>query len=131
VSVGLTVHVSGSLVEIKAKLLLLKQIIAQCEVEGFDGFDIEFLYRYNSVNDSVVCEDCLPHHGNTYNGGYVQGEFPKVTQIPKQALDTGGGGNSLYPNVHSDEFTCRCNLDLINAGEACANLLSKKMLVIT
>jgi hypothetical protein len=116
---GFTVHISGSLEQIREKLLLVKQVIAECEAVGFDSFDMEFVYRYVTMLDNRVCADCLPYHGVTFQGGYVQSEFPRCRQA---------WGNTIDPCKHDGD---RCYLRLINGPEACATLLSKALQVVT
>jgi len=127
--------VSGSLEEVRAKLLLIKQIIADCEARGFSPFELEFIYKFLTVKDKHVCPKCEPLHNTLHRGSYVQGAFPNAVSASEVAEALGSIGDNqydLYPNMHNGgDYSCRCYVKLTNAAEGCAALLSKELIAVT
>lgn len=110
----MSIIVTGSLSEIKAKLQRMKKVVDLRMQQGYDPLSFEFNYRYGAFNDA--CDDCLPLNGTFYRGPYIVSEFEDSIQLD---------GVTWAVDKHRH---CRCELFLINAREACTKMLTYELM---
>jgi hypothetical protein len=112
--------VSGSLSQIRDKLMRIKATLKAREATGYSVYAHSFVYRYTPAGEDA-CPKCLPMQGELYNGEYVQEDFPHNEPVRAGLIYAHQG--TAYHEAHR----CRCTFVLTNMGQAIITMLLGEM----
>ena len=112
--------VSGSLSQIRDKLMRIKVTLKAREATGYSVYAHSFVYRYTPAGDDA-CPTCLSMGGELYRGTYVASDFPDNTPATAGLIYAHQG--TAYHAAHR----CRCTFVLTNMGQAILTMLLNEM----
>lgn len=121
--------VSGTLSEIKNKILIMSAIIKFRKSAGFDLFQPDEQWRYEGiVDDDRICPICFGFDRDEFfSGDRVFDEFPRKERR------RGEGIGVIHPQVHQDSKyswllgDCRCRVFMLHIAETLASRLSLEL----
>lgn len=106
------IHVSGTLEEIRSRLMAMYAITQYRKYSGWPLFQTDEVWDYESQNDARVCPVCLSFVGG-YMGHQIPIMFPhyktwdKAHVKPGTHIDYPELKPAVAPDAHGG---CRCNL---------------------
>ena len=120
----LTINISGTLEEIRQKVLSISAVVQFRKVAGWAPYQPDETWLYESEQDDDVCPVCQGFEATQYfQGDALPTNFPALEQIDPLHF--------IRPRVHQDRTDllgeCRCTLDWIESVETLSNRLRQEM----
>lgn len=118
----LTVTVSGTLQDIRSRLLSMKTVCAQRSTSGYPILQHDETWLYRVTQDPAgACPTCTPFDGSTYRGDYLPAEFPFLE-----------ASSPVMVSVHNEtEFhmaqRCKCTAVWVDPHEVLVQRLADEL----
>ena len=120
----LSIRISGSITEIKRKLLAINSVVKFRQNSGWAPYQSDETWFYESEQDDNVCPVCLGFElTQFFAGAAIPFNFSRAEQIDPLHL--------IRPRVHEDHTElkgiCRCTLEWLDSVATLAERLRLEM----
>lgn len=122
------IHISGTIIEIRNKLLAISAVVKHRKYLGWPPFQPDEEWLYESEQDDRVCPTCQAYESQQYFAGdAIPYEFEAREQIDPI--------HYVHPHVHMNRpelrGECRCGLMWINPVETLRIRLADEMMEVS